>query len=182
MDLTELRLKGPAFQIRDDAPAAPAYAAAMVENPGTELRLQALRADPAEYGMKPSDELPHVFGVAVDMAYPNGTATLVAFADGTTSLYTSTGSGVIGGGGHPQVVRANRVLLRTGEDHLQAFAPDTSENPPAPGSATIRLLTYDGRMAVTEDVNILGEGRSPASPVFHAAHGVLTELRQVSEA
>jgi hypothetical protein len=32
------------------------------------------------------------------MAYPNGTATVFGLADCTTSMYTSTGGGVIGGG------------------------------------------------------------------------------------
>lgn len=152
-----------------------------VGNPMAELRLQALRADPDEYGMEPSDELPNVFGVVVDMAFPNGTATLVTFAEGTTSLYTSTGSGVIGGGGYPQVVRASQALLRAADDHLDAFAPDDSLEPPAPGSVTIRVLTYKCRLAVTEDYTVLGEGRSPASPVFHATHGVLTELREIDQ-
>jgi hypothetical protein len=152
-----------------------------VSNPMAELRLQALRADPDEYGMEPSDELPNVFGVVIDMAFPNGTATLVTFAEGTTSLYTTTGSGIIGGGGYPQVLRASRALLRTADNHLDAFAPDESVEPPAPGSVTIRVLTYKGRVAVTEDDDVLGEGRSPASPVFHAAHDVLTELRQIDE-
>jgi hypothetical protein len=152
------------------------------ENPYVELRRQALHTDPAEYGMEASELFPHVFGVVADMAFPNGIATVLAFADGTTSLYTSTGSGIIGGGGHPQVVRANRVLLRTAEDHLKAFEPDTSEDTPAEGSVTIRLLTFEGRLAITEDENVLGEGHSPASPVFHAVHGVITELRQIDEA
>ncbi|HEV3365230.1 MAG TPA: hypothetical protein VG795_14005 [Acidimicrobiia bacterium] len=153
-----------------------------MSNPMAELRLQALRADAVEYGMEPSDELPNVFGVVMDMAFPNGTATLVTFAEGTTSLYTSTGSGIIGGGGYQQVVQAAHTLLRTAEEHLDAFAPDTSVEPPAAGSVTIRVLTHKGRLAVTEDNNVLGEGHSPASPVFHAAHGVLTELRQIDEA
>ena len=39
----------------------------------------------------------------MDMGTRNATATLVGLADGTTSLYLSTGGAVIGGGEHPQV-------------------------------------------------------------------------------
>jgi hypothetical protein len=39
----------------------------------------------------------------MDWSMDNGTATLVAYDDGTTSLYTSTGGGVIGAGSHGEV-------------------------------------------------------------------------------
>ena len=32
----------------------------------------------------------------MDTGYPNGTATVVCLVDGTTSLYTSTGGGILG--------------------------------------------------------------------------------------
>ena len=48
--------------------------------------------------MQPTERFPNVFGVVMDMTYPSGVATLVTFADGTASLYTSTGGGIIGGG------------------------------------------------------------------------------------
>ncbi len=151
-------------------------------NPTAELRLRALHADATDFGMAPTEQFPNVFGVIMDVAYPNGVATLVAFADGTVSLYTSTGSGIIGGGAHPQVVSASQALLRTVENHRSGFLPDPSDEPPPVGSVTIRLLTYRGRVAATEEEVVLGEGRSPLSPVFHAAHGVITELRQIDEA
>ena len=40
-----------------------------------------------------------LLGVVVDIPQRGGYATVVAMADGTTSMYTSTGGGVIGGGG-----------------------------------------------------------------------------------
>ena len=151
-------------------------------NPMTELRLQALHTDPTEFGMESTEELPNVFGVIMDMAFPNGFASLVAFAEGTVSLYTSTGSGIIGGGAHPQVAVAGRQLLRTAEDLRSGFHPDPSDEPPPIGSVTIRLLTYQGRLATTEQEEVLGEGRSPLSPVFHSAHAVISELRQIDQA
>lgn len=151
-------------------------------DPMVELRRRALHADASDYGMEPTERFPNVFGVVMDTTYPNGVVTLVAFADGTASLYTSTGFGIIGGGGHPQVVRAGRALLRAAEDQRSACLPDPSDEAPPEGAVTIRLLTYAGRMAVTEEEVVLGEGHSALSGVFHAAHGVITELRQIDEA
>lgn len=148
----------------------------------TELRHQALNADAAALGMAPSDRFPNVFGVVMDTAYEIGVATLVAFADGTTSLYTSTGSGIIGGGAHAQVVKAVRALLRIAEDHRSEFSPDPSDEPPPVGSVTMRLLLFSGRVAVTEEETALGEGQRATSPLFHAAHAVIAELRHLDEA
>jgi hypothetical protein len=71
--------------------------------------------------------------------------------------------------------------LRPAEEHRHIFGPDPFEDLPPTGSVTIRLLTSDGRLDITEE-NALGEGRSPASPVFHAAHGVIGRLHQIDEA
>lgn len=144
-----------------------------------ELRLRALQADAVELGL---DADLDVFGVVVDMAYPNGVATLVAFADGTTSLYTSTGFGIIGGGAHPQVVDAGRALLRAAEEHRAAFAPDPSDDVPPEGFVTIRVRTAGGRLAATEAESELAQGTGPLSTVFHATHDVITQLRLLDEA
>jgi hypothetical protein len=150
-------------------------------NPLPELRLRALHANPAELGMAPTERFPNVFGVVMDTTYPNGIATLVALADGTTSLYTNTGFGVIGGGSHANVVRAGRALLRAAEEHWARFVADDSDDPPPEGRVTLRLLTYEGRRSLTDYENALGEGRSDVSPIFHAAHAVIAELRQIDE-
>ena len=152
------------------------------DSPLTELRLQALRVDAAMLGIEPSAELRDVFGVVMDTTYTRGVATLVALADATTSLYTSTGFGIIGGGGHPQVVTAGQSLLRTAEEHLDHFGPDESDDPPPVGSVTIRLLTFERRLAATEDESLLGAGHRPLSQVFYAAHDVIAELRRIDEA
>ena len=146
-----------------------------------ELRLRALHATAAALGIEPTERFRTVYGVVMDTTYENGTATLVVFADGTTSLYTSTGFGIIRGGGHAQVVRAGRSLLKLAEAHRSEFPPDASDDPPQVGHVTIRLLTFAGRVAVTEDESALGAGRSSVSPVFHQAHAVITELRRLEE-
>src|SRR4051812_42858236 len=68
------------------------------------LRSQVLGTDPSAVGITPTTELPRVWGVLLETGYPSGIATAVSLADGTTSLYTSSGFGIIGGGAHSQVV------------------------------------------------------------------------------
>jgi hypothetical protein len=117
----------------------------------------------------------------METGYPHGAATLVCLADGTTSLYTSTGGGIIGGGEHEAVALANAALLAVLEEHLPEMAPSTAASLPAPGRTVIQALTYDGRRVFEAAEEELGEGRSTMSGVFYAAHDVITQLRLIDE-
>ncbi len=145
------------------------------------LRAQILGLDPAEAGLGQGPERPVLWGAVMDMGYPRGTATLVALADGTTSLYTSSGGGIIGGGFHQAVASATRSFLAELEQHLPGLQPDLDPVLPAEGQVIIRALTYSGRLAAQAPEDDLGHGRHPLSPVFHAAHRVITELKLIDE-
>lgn len=114
----------------------------------------------------------------VETGYPNGTATLVCLRDGTTSLYTSSGFGIIGGGAHEAVVHANAALLAALTDELERLPASRDQSLPAVGRTVIRAMTYDGPRAAEDD---LGNGETSLSPVFHATHGVITQLRLIDE-
>jgi hypothetical protein len=118
----------------------------------------------------------------METGYPNGTATLVCLSDGTTSLYTSSGFGIIGGGGHEAVVRENANLLAALAEHQGEMSPSTDHSLPGLGRTVIRALTAEGQRAFESDENELGEGHSPLSPVFHCAHAVISQLRLIDEA
>lgn len=146
-----------------------------------DLRGRALGLDPAEFGLAPNARHPRVYGALLETGLGTGTFTLVCLADGTTSLYLSSGGGTIGGGEHPPVAAAALAFLDAVEAHLDLFARDRGDDLPGTGRAVLRVLTYDGRRAVEAAEDDLGERRHPASPVFHAAHGVITALRLVDE-
>lgn len=151
------------------------------------LRRGVLDLDPAAVGIAASAQLPQVWGLLVDLGRPDGVATLLGLADGTTSLYVSAGGGIIGGGGHPRVAARTLELLRVTQRLLPELPAATgAEAPgvalPAAGRVTLHALTYGGVHSVEADENDLGHGRHPLSPVFHAAHDVITELRLIDEA
>lgn len=162
-----------------------AAAVAAASEPGevfSGLRGQILGLDPATVGLHPTADLPRVWGALLETGYDNGTATLVSLADGTTSLYTSTGFGIIGGGAHKPVVEATLVFLRTVEQALDAFVADDDASVPAVGAVAMRALTFDGRRVVRAAEDGLGHGRHPQSAIFHAGHAVITQLRLIDEA
>jgi hypothetical protein len=145
------------------------------------LRRQILELDPREVGIEPSPEHPRVWGFVMDTGYTNGTATVVALADGTTSLYTSGGGGIIGAGGHATVAAATHDLLRLVEDDLDQIPADAEDSLPPADWVVLRALTFDGRRALLAEEDELGYDRHPLSPVFHAVHRVITELRLIDE-
>jgi hypothetical protein len=100
-----------------------------------ELREQALKLDVSEF--PPAPQRPHVVGVMMETGYPQAVVSLVAFADGTTSLYFSTGGGIIGAGQHDVVYAAAQEFLDAAEAHLAEFAPADATPPPDEGRGTI---------------------------------------------
>jgi hypothetical protein len=140
----------------------------------------ALAVSPAELGLDSSSGS-GVWGFVMDTAMsPEQWHCLVVFADGTTSLYTSATFGVIGAGTHLGVRAASDSLLVTAGEHLDEFSPSSDTAIPPPGQVTLRALTFAGPRIVTAAEQELGHGRHQASPVFHAAHAVIAQIRQVT--
>lgn len=151
------------------------------DNPYYGLRRQLLNTDPKSVGITPSARLPRVWGAAIEMTYPNGTATVFGLADGTTSMYTSTGGGVIGGGGYESVAQSTSEWLALTETMLDLLPVDSDTGLPPTNCVTLRAFTYEGHRAVTVAEDDLGHGWHPASPLFHAAHRVISELRLIDK-
>ena len=144
---------------------------------GAELRAMALQLEPSAIGLTRGAGR-EVWAVVMDSAMEDGAwHCLVAIADGTTSLYTSSAFGVIGAGTHPRVRSASESLLRATEAQLGLFAPTASTDLPPPEHVAIRALAFDGHRIVTAPELDLAEGRHPASTVFHRVHEVITEVR-----
>ena len=145
------------------------------------LREQAFSVEPSALGLAPTAARPHVWGVIMETGYAEGAATLVVFAEGTTSLYFSNGGGIIGAGAHATVRTAAEQWLAVAEARRSAFAP-VSGAPPLPAAGQVRILlrTFEGTLAGGAAEQELGAGAHPLSQVFFAAHGVITAVREAS--
>jgi hypothetical protein len=144
------------------------------------LRSVALAVDRSAAGISaPSLDAP-VWGLLMDMGLPNGTATLFALADGTTSVYFSGGGGVIGGHSHEAVRRANSAMLAEANGVVARMEPTSIYPHPAAGTTTFYALTDSGILVSSGADPDLASGRHDLSRLFRACHGVLTELRLIS--
>ena len=145
------------------------------------LRNQVLSLDPFSVGLTPTAELPRVFGLVMDTTYENGSATVVALADGTASLYTSSGGGVIGSGAYPEVRMAVAQVLQALEQSLDLFDLSAAGGLPPSGRTSMTALTYSGHRSVSAPESDFGESRHLAAPIFHAMHKVIFHIRRSEE-
>jgi len=142
------------------------------------LRQQALSVDASDLGLSPTGDAALVWAVLMETGYPEAVATLVVLGDGTTSLYFSNGGGIIGAGGHDAVRAAGKLLLSSAEAYLDGFTETAGTPLPEVGRVRFYLRTFKGTLSAEADVEDLGEGRHTLSPVFHAAHSVISAIRE----
>lgn len=141
------------------------------------LRGGVLTLDPTAEGMPPAGSGSSVWGVLLDIGLGDGTATLVSLADGTTSLYTSTGGGMAGGGRHEEVAAASLDFLSTVDAALERFEPDPDDELPKAGRITIRALTHAGRMRAEAAEKSLRRVDHPLHDLYGAGQRVISRLR-----
>ena len=110
------------------------------------LRRGVLAASPAALGIVPSERLPRVWAVLADLEVGAEAATVACVADGTASLYTGTGGGILGAGAQPAVRAAAGLLLEAAERALDALPAAERIALPAQGSVAFLVLTpFRGR-------------------------------------
>jgi hypothetical protein len=144
------------------------------------LRHQALSIKRSEIGLETTSEDP-AWGVLMETGYDGTTVSLLALADGTTSLYFSNGGGVIGGQAHEEVRRANAAFLSEANHSLKQLKSCTSFPIPEPAHTVFYVFTDSGILTDNALESDLGYNRHPLSPLFHAGHEVITQLRLMSD-
>ena len=145
------------------------------------LRHQALSIQRTEVNIPALPPEAPVWGILMETGYPEGTVTLFALSDGTTSLYLSSGGGVIGGHSHQSVRQANAELLETANQYYQHLEPTESFPLPAEKQTLFYVLTDSGVLSGYGREDDLGIGQHPLSPLFHTGHRAITQLRLMSE-
>ena len=136
------------------------------------LRSQALSVERTSPGLSAVPPDAPVWGLLMEMGFPNGAATLFVLADGTTSLYHSGGGGVIGGQAHETVRRANATLLAEANKLVARLSPTSAYPLPQAGSTVFYARTDSGILAGGGANEHLGGGRHELSSLFLAGDDV----------
>jgi hypothetical protein len=148
-----------------------------------DLRGLFLHLTPAEVKLEPTQVLPHVWAAMMEWKLAKGLVSLVAIAEGSTSLYFSTGGGIIGGHSHESVRTANAKFLEAAERFLQAGAFVSRDNPldAVDGAVNFVVRTFDGMSVARDTQKRIEKRESPLWPLYYLGHDVITALREVTE-
>lgn len=165
---------------------------------GTRRRSEAqqeLPPDPEAIGMLRADVLSGKFfeeeseqsqdrvvhAAAMDWATDKGVATLVAFQDGTVSLYMSGGGAILGLGEKEQVRKSAARFFEVAKSVREQLSKAEGFSYPSPRNMTFYLIetpsTLSSGPIATQD---LQQGHHPLSALAGAAQDVMTEIRETS--
>jgi hypothetical protein len=138
----------------------------------TDLRKQVLSLSKDQFGINTP-----VLAVLMETGYPEAVATLIAVADGASSLYFSNGGGIIGAGEYTQVHDSSVSLVTEAGNNIGKLSL-TKEFPlPKKGYTRFYVVTPSG--IYTDEVleDDLGNERHVLSPVFFQGHELISYIR-----
>lgn len=147
-----------------------------------ELRAKALALKPEEIGINKSNFPKEVWGVLMETGYPDSAFSLVVLADGTASLYFSTGGGIIGAGQHEAVRKSSANFVGWANQYFSLASPVMKYPLPSSGQVVFYFLSYKGVFSYSAKEMELGEGRDKLSNLFHAGHEVISHMREMEQA
>jgi hypothetical protein len=115
----------------------------------------------------------------MDWGMDRGTATVIAFSDGSASVYLSSGGGFIGGKSQEAVRKAAQEMVAAAAECLAQAHATTSYPLPQRGEVIFYLLTDEGVFAASAPVQELMSGRHGLSRLGGAAQNVITQYSNV---
>ena len=146
------------------------------QNPYMDMRQMAFSAKAEQIGLK-NIANNKVYGLITEMAMNPGSASVISFLTGDTSLYLSSGGGFIGAGQHEEV----REMVKKKVDGFQKYLSNAEkiDKPKLPesGKVNFNFLTKNGIYSVTENMADLESGKSELSTLFAEVNEIITQIR-----
>jgi hypothetical protein len=150
------------------------------QNVISQMRENVFNLDPATIGISRSNYSGQVWGMLFETGTERGAYSLVVLADGTTSLYFSTGGGIIGAGEHSSVRIVSKNLLLKANDAIDHSTLATTHPLSYDGISIFYFLTFEGTCSYSASESKLGNGQDSLSTLFHSSHEVISELRTIN--
>jgi len=141
------------------------------------LRSMALGYDSSTISVPDGQRWSGALVAVMEIGSPDATVTILAVADGSVSMYLSTGAAVIGAGEHA-AVRGVAERFRTVAAESRGLLQLTDDFPmPDPGQVRFQVRTVDGAYSGAAPEYALQAGRHPLAPLYAAGQDLLTEIR-----
>lgn len=150
------------------------------QNRYMEMRNIAFSAKADQIGLEniPEDK---VYGLITEMGMNPGSATVVSFLTGDTSLYLSSGGGFIGAGQHEDVREIVKEKVNGFQQYLIQAKKIDKPQLPTDGTVNFNFLTRNGLYSVTEKMSDLESGNSELSNLFMEVNEIITHIRLKSK-
>ena len=144
------------------------------------LRNQILHLTPENCGLPARAAPTELCAVLMDWGVNNGAATVVAVADGTVSIYLSSGGGSIGGGqGHAAIREAGQKFLNLSKESLPQMQETTEYPLPDKGQVYFYVRTAAGVFTARTTQEELNSRTHPLRSLGDAAQEIITQYRQI---
>jgi hypothetical protein len=122
-----------------------------------------------------------VVGLIADIPAKGGFVTIVGLADGTSSMYTSVGGGVIGAGTHAAVAAATEAVLVVVQRNLGLFKNRDDRELPPEGLVRLHVLTSSAsRRADVPEGAFWGREEHELMPVIATVQNLISALSAAS--
>jgi hypothetical protein len=149
---------------------------------GKALREQLLHATAQQIGVTP---VRGVWGVLMERGYTKGVATVVALADGTASMYLSTGGSAVGGKSYEPAHAAAVKLCEQAADSFGDTIPAHEFPSPVKGRVRFYVLSEGGVRTAELDAlagaaDAGGDALGPLGPLLAAGDAVLDGLKEAT--
>ena len=145
------------------------------------LRDLALHMDRTKAGLPVPSTASEPWGAIMDWGMDKGTATVVAFSDGSASIYLSSGGGFLGGAQTNESVReAAKGMVVAATASLPQTHPTTAYPLPQKGEVIFYVLTDKGVLTASAAEVELRNNRHPLSKLGAAAQDVISQYRHVA--
>jgi hypothetical protein len=144
-----------------------------------DLRTRVLALTPADFEVDSRYENSRLFGILIETAHPDAVASLVAFADGSVSLYVSNGNGCFGCGMQREVQVAAAELLHLAERVVVVEASALDSDYPPSGTMRFCFLCRDGWRQVQLQIEELGVRDAPLSELYFAGQRLINIIERV---
>ena len=149
------------------------------QNPYSGIRNMAFSVTSEQLGLN-GIEKDQVFGIISEMDMDGATATVVTFATGDTSLYLSSGGGIIGAGQHESVQKVVKKYVESGQKYLNKGIKIEKAELPKSGMTHFNFLTDNGIYSIEKHTTELESGKSEFSNLFVELNEVIAQIRMKS--
>ncbi|MAW94408.1 MULTISPECIES: hypothetical protein [unclassified Leeuwenhoekiella] len=149
------------------------------QNPYFDMRKMAFSVTAEQLGLSGIDKN-DVYGIVSEMDMNGGTATVVTFSTGDTSIYLSSGGAFIGAGQYESVQEVVKKYVKNGQKYIEKATKIEKAKLPKNGMTNFNFLTENGIYSISENLSELESGKSEFSNLFIELNEVISQIRMKS--